>query len=192
MHGTYLAFKRMSRANGGKGGIIINTASVAGLVGSNNKESVSYFTAKHAVVGLTKSLGTPSLYATDGIRLACICPTFVDTDILQGFPKEEMKDKYKDLPIMPVSRISTAFVSLMNADVSISNGKALAIFPGCSDFFWPNHDEAVVTFLGIGSKLFKLLRPEGEIFNSRHQFMWLVFILFVLYILLNLLRCWLF
>ena len=60
MAGTYLAIDRMSLKNGGSGGLIINTASAAGIIfGDGTKELAeadSYFVAKHGVVALTKAL----------------------------------------------------------------------------------------------------------------------------------------
>ena len=60
MAGTYLAMDRMSLKNGGSGGLIINTASAAGIIfGDGTKELAeadSYFVAKHGVVALTKAL----------------------------------------------------------------------------------------------------------------------------------------
>ena len=63
---------RMGREGGGQGGVILNTASLAGVgvegeegwnilrsqvVSGWNRESSSYFVAKHGVVALTRSLG---------------------------------------------------------------------------------------------------------------------------------------
>ena len=57
MSGTELAMERMGLDKGGKGGLIVNTASLAGIVPGWNRESYSYFASKHAVVSLTRSLG---------------------------------------------------------------------------------------------------------------------------------------
>ena len=56
--GTYMAMEKMSLRNGGFGGLIINTASVAGIVFNDGEfDFDSYFAAKHGVVALTRSLG---------------------------------------------------------------------------------------------------------------------------------------
>ena len=62
------------------GGAIINTASVAGLVGVKNR--AAYSASKMAVIGLTKSVAID--YVADGIRINAICPGTVDTPSLRG------------------------------------------------------------------------------------------------------------
>src|ERR1700761_2636662 len=59
----------------GGGGAIVNTASIAGLVGL--RTSAHYVAAKHGVVGLTKTAAME--YATDGIRVNCVNPGYITT-----------------------------------------------------------------------------------------------------------------
>jgi NAD(P)-dependent dehydrogenase (short-subunit alcohol dehydrogenase family) len=60
------------------GGSIVNTASLAGLTGF--KTTSGYAASKHGVVGLTR---TAALEYAPGIRVNCVCPGFVDTDMLR-------------------------------------------------------------------------------------------------------------
>ena len=59
-------------------GVIVNTASVAGVVGVPG--NTAYCAAKHGVVGLTKAAALE--YAGNGIRINAICPGLTKTGIV--------------------------------------------------------------------------------------------------------------
>lgn len=61
------------------GGVIVNMASVAGLTGSG--ALAAYSASKHGVVGLTRTAALD--YAEANIRINCVCPSFIDTPMLQ-------------------------------------------------------------------------------------------------------------
>jgi NAD(P)-dependent dehydrogenase (short-subunit alcohol dehydrogenase family) len=63
-----------------KSGAIVNTASIAGLVGSPNMPA--YVASKHAVVGLTKAVAGEN--ARLGIRVNAVCPGPVDTRMIHS------------------------------------------------------------------------------------------------------------
>lgn len=61
------------------GGVIVNVASVLGLVGFGG--SAAYVAAKHGVIGLTKNVAIE--YGKLGIRANAVCPGFVETHITE-------------------------------------------------------------------------------------------------------------
>jgi NAD(P)-dependent dehydrogenase (short-subunit alcohol dehydrogenase family) len=69
-----------------KAGSIVNTASVAGLVGTPGMPA--YVASKHAVIGLTKTAAGE--VARDGIRINAVCPGPVDTRMIHAL--ESMLD----------------------------------------------------------------------------------------------------
>ncbi len=70
--------------SGGRGGAIISLASMAGKIGS--KTSLAYCGSKAAVISITRSLAVA--YAGDGIRVNCVCPGLVETDMIAQVDRE--------------------------------------------------------------------------------------------------------
>src|SRR6185436_7142712 len=69
---------------GRKHGVIINVASIGGIVAI--RERLAYCTTKFAVVGFTKCLALD--HALQGIRANCICPGRVETPFVAARLKE--------------------------------------------------------------------------------------------------------
>ncbi|EOD48442.1 Short-chain dehydrogenase/reductase SDR [Neofusicoccum parvum] len=64
-------------------GSIINVSSVHGFASSPSYVAAgAYVSAKHAVVGLTRTEAT--LYGSKGIRINAICPGYIDTPLLDA------------------------------------------------------------------------------------------------------------
>ena len=61
------------------GSALINTASLAGIIGAPNMSI--YCATKWAVRGMTRSLDAE--WAEDGIKVAALCPGFIDTAIIE-------------------------------------------------------------------------------------------------------------
>ena len=82
------------------GGSIVNTASVAGLVGLPTASS--YVAAKHGVVGLTKTAAME--YAKDNIRVNCVNPGYIKTPMTDA----AMALRFNELMTkVPMSRLGT-------------------------------------------------------------------------------------
>jgi NAD(P)-dependent dehydrogenase (short-subunit alcohol dehydrogenase family) len=60
------------------GGAMVNTASVAGLVGLAGR--AAYVASKHGVVGITRTAALE--YAQQGIRVNCVCPGYIRTPMV--------------------------------------------------------------------------------------------------------------
>jgi NAD(P)-dependent dehydrogenase (short-subunit alcohol dehydrogenase family) len=72
------AVRRMSLANGGKGGSIVNVSSVAARTGSPN-EYIDYAATKGAIDTMTKGLSVE--VAAQGIRVNAVRPGFIKTEM---------------------------------------------------------------------------------------------------------------
>lgn len=77
------------------GGCVVNTASVAGLIGMAHVPL--YIASKHAVVGMTKAVALE--YAKQGVRVNAVCPGAVRTDMYERFTgkKPEMEQMIESL-----------------------------------------------------------------------------------------------
>lgn len=95
VRGTFLCTKyAIPRMRARGGGVVVNVASVAALVGA--RRNVVYDTTKGAVLNLTRALAVD--HAADGIRINCLCPGLVDTPMTQrwlaGQPDPESIRRY--------------------------------------------------------------------------------------------------
>lgn len=86
IHGCHAAYPLMVRQGSGR---IINTASLAGLVGGLGA-AVPYATTKHGVVGYTLAMRVAA--AHHGVRFHVLCPGGIDTPLLD-------KTEFAGLPI---------------------------------------------------------------------------------------------
>jgi NAD(P)-dependent dehydrogenase (short-subunit alcohol dehydrogenase family) len=71
-----------------KSGTVVNTASVAGLVGTPGMSA--YVASKHAVIGLTKTVSGE--VARHGIRVNAVCPGPVDTRMIHALEAQLSPD----------------------------------------------------------------------------------------------------
>jgi NAD(P)-dependent dehydrogenase (short-subunit alcohol dehydrogenase family) len=96
VRGVFLCLKHeVKQMLAGGGGAIVNTASIAGLIGLAT--SAHYVAAKHGVVGLTKSAAIE--YAPDGIRVNCVNPGYVATPMTKDIIDERGQDILAKVPM---------------------------------------------------------------------------------------------
>jgi short-subunit dehydrogenase len=111
------------------GGAIVNTASIAGLIGLAT--SSHYVAAKHGVVGLTKSAAIE--YGRDNIRVNCVNPGYITTPMTA----EVVRTRYDSLMAkVPMNRmgepgeIAEAVVWICSDKASFMNGACHVIDGG--------------------------------------------------------------
>jgi len=132
LKGVFLCMKHEIRAMlQSGGGAILNTSSIAGLVGEATM--AIYASTKHGVIGLTKTAALE--YAQQNIRINAICP---------GGTRTNMFDAVKDTPgfldmvnaLHPIGRmgepeeIAAAAVFLLSPEASFITGATLAVDGG--------------------------------------------------------------
>lgn len=130
--GVFLGIKhaaRIMRAQG-RGGAIINTASVAGL--SGDAGPLVYSAAKAAVINLTRSAAVE--LGPDRIRVNAICPGFIATPLASGGNEESTRTAFaKSQPWPDYGRgehIAGAALFLASDDSEFVTGEAIVVDGG--------------------------------------------------------------
>lgn len=85
--GVFLSMKYELQHMLKNGGTIVNTASVAGLIA--DPDMGPYVTAKHAIIGMTKSAGFD--HATDGVRINAVAPGLTETEMTKSWKDDPEK-----------------------------------------------------------------------------------------------------
>lgn len=135
IEGTMLASMYMDRTAGGRGGLVVNIASTAGL--TPIFYSPVYSGSKYGVVGYTRSMAADPKVSETGVSYATLCPAFTDTALFnkqqQDRQMQESDDssvnQYVNLVsntgIQTVDDVVNAFLQLAEADSN--NGIVMAV-----------------------------------------------------------------
>jgi NAD(P)-dependent dehydrogenase (short-subunit alcohol dehydrogenase family) len=130
LKGVWLCMKeeiRYMQAHGG--GAIVNTASIAGLIGLVT--SSAYVAAKHGVIGLTKTAALE--YADAQIRINAVCPGFIQTQMTETTMQRRGEQILAGIPVHRLGKpeeIAEMVVWLMSERASYVTGAAYNVDGG--------------------------------------------------------------
>lgn len=136
--GVFLGMKHvlpvMLRQNRGS---IINTASIAGLIGA--AEVAAYSASKHAVIGLTRSAAQEC--AATPVRVNCVCPGLIDSRMLSAIidgrnpgnapvPPEKIVERIPARRLGRASEVASIVAFLASDEASYVSGSAYTVDGG--------------------------------------------------------------
>jgi len=125
------AIRRMSTISGGQGGTIINLSSRAAQVGSPH-EYIHYAASKAAVETFT--IGLSKEVANEGIRVNCVSPGIIETEIHTKAGDPDRPQRYaSQIPMQRAGRpneVAAAILWLASDEASYCNGSILAVSGG--------------------------------------------------------------
>ncbi len=107
-----------------KAGCIVNVSSIWGQHGASCE--VTYSCTKHAIIGLTKSLAME--LAPSGIRVNCVAPGVINTDMVQVLGQETLRDLAEQTPLGRLGTaedIAAAVAFLASEEASFITGQVL-------------------------------------------------------------------
>src|SRR5262245_19618365 len=118
-------------------GAIVNLASISSFIGQemDGASTFAYNITKAGAFQLTKSLATR--YAAEGIRVNCVCPAGVETNILKRPKPEAVAEMWRAMgPVHPMGRngqpeeIAQAILFLASDEASFVTGCPLLVDGG--------------------------------------------------------------
>ena len=112
-----------------EGGSIINISSMWGQVGASCE--VAYSAAKAALIGMTKALAKEMGGA--GIRVNCVCPGVIATDMMRGFDEATIASLEEETPLGRIGQpedVARAVAYLAGEGASFITGQVVGVNGG--------------------------------------------------------------
>ena len=112
-----------------KRGIVLNISSMWGQAGASME--AAYSASKAGVIGLTQALAREM--GPSGIRVNCIAPGVIDTDMNRGLSSEEIRSLEEETPLVRIGRpqdIAEAALFLASERARFITGQTLGVNGG--------------------------------------------------------------
>ena len=112
-----------------KSGSILYISSMWGQVGASCE--AAYSACKAALIGLTKALAKEE--GPSGIRVNCVCPGVIGTDMLSDLSKETLEELREETPLQRLGTpgdIASAALFLCGPEASFITGQVLSVNGG--------------------------------------------------------------
>ena len=132
LSGTFYCAHALYRPLRTRGGVVVNIASVAGLV--MMKGRAHYAVSKAGVIALTRSLGNE--WASDGIRVVAVAPGYVRTPMIQQSIEAGELDEAALAAMHPMNRLASpqevacAMIALAQPPFQFMTGATLVLDGG--------------------------------------------------------------
>jgi acetoacetyl-CoA reductase len=107
------------------GGRIVNISSINGQKGQMGQ--ANYSASKAGIIGFTRALAQES--ARKGITVNCVCPGYVDTDMVAGMSEKVLEAIVAQIPVGRLGKaeeIASLVVYLASDEAAFINGAVLS------------------------------------------------------------------